>query len=358
VPITTSPPTTGLENLTALLARLGETAFAQSLLTAVGADLLVLGCNHQILYCGDRVAALLGYAPEEIYHGRLCEFLPPEFLPFEHPFDAQPNMAACCAALPASLPNRMGAPVTVSGTATPIYDAAGDVSGYLCVVRPAMVPADDQQAGPPHQPSDAGARVREESNHRVRNNLAIICALMDMEMLHAPPSERYHLMVSIARTRCLALVHNQTQDSTGQVEVHVLTRAVLDSVRALFFPTAKETVSITGDAPVFLCTRRATYLALAITELAVQLMRHAADHGTPSFPTVHIEQHAAEIGLHMAGVAGAGAVLSCQLPPVSHDILTGLVKKSLGGRLELSDEPAFHAAIFFPTERVSPTHGA
>jgi len=191
------------------------------------------------------------------------------------------------------------------------------------------------------------ARVLEESNHRVRNNLAMICALLEMEMLQAPENERRRLRISLARTRSLALPHELTDSSSGKVEVAILTHAVIDNVRSLY-GQVENNVNIICTSPIYLDTHCATYLALVITELAAHIIDCSSSSCMPWTLATSIENSDKEIHLSIeCGCSSKGD--ECPgIDPLSWNILKGLIERSLGGRLELPEGRPFRALIHCP----------
>ena len=313
---------------------------------------MIVDAQGRICCCGSRVAARLGYAADDLIGSPSVKLLAPDSRETDTgiPPPARRFQASCL--------RKDGTTVGCSGRALPLDDAQGQSTGTLCVFDGAQhIGLMDDRDPHPHL-SDAQTLVLEESNHRVRNNLAMICALLDMEILHAPEGERYRLLVSLARTRSLALPHNLIEDASGEVEVGMLTRAVVDSVRSLF-ARVDAIVNVTSTAPVRLSCRRATYLALALTELMVHLMHCAVSHAAHTSPSIHIaEDPPGTVSLVLTATCNIADPPCEKLAPLSREILVGLVERSLAGRLELSESHPVHAVIAFPLAEKQPVKPA
>lgn len=202
-----------------------------------------------------------------------------------------------------------------------------DGSGYLTIL-----PA------PPAPERGPDPRMLDESNHRVRNNLAMICALLEMELLQAPPAARRALRVSLARTRSLALPHNLAHDAAGGVEAALLARAAVDGVRALYAPVEGD-IEVRSLAPATVRAPRAVYLALAVTELAAHLCDCALARARPLAARLDVGGADGTVTLALQGGDCRHGCPPDALAPLSRDILTGLVERSLGGTLEIATAP-------------------
>lgn len=314
-----------------------EASLLHALFVGVGDEVVFADTSGHIRYCGEGVARMLGYCSAEMLNISWQAFI------------AGDNPCCCSekcqnlpeTAMPTRLLHKSGSAVPVTGKSIPIADQPGVMIGHLYLVRET-----------PHHThgfpfNDLQEQVLEESNHRVRNNLAMICALLDMEMLQAPENERHRLLVSLARTRGLALVHNLVQGSSQQVELGMLARAVIDSSRALF-ERIEGVITVTCASPIHITSKRATYLSLVLTELAVHLISCSNERGNPTFPVIAVEKNGSSTVITVTGSSCTPDHQKCRLTALSREIITGLVERSLDGKIMLSHEPPFGAVITFP----------
>jgi PAS domain S-box-containing protein len=304
-----------------LLSQLGEQAVLQAMLETVGAQMLILDTEQRLVYCGEAFARLLGYMPDAMMGKSLCHFQPTE-----PPTTAARSVTA--PRCPSRYQRQDGAIIEIHLACSPLHDATGHAQATLCMLQ---------------TPQDTHAQATAEANHRVRNNLAIICALLDMEMMHAPEPERQRLLISLARTRSLGLSYNLGQPGSELVEVGQLVQAVIDSLRALYV-RADGTMALSCSAPVYLSMKRATYLSLALTELAMRIIPCVTAHGAQTLPTMTITE---DDGLLRIVVAADGCPRSlCSgLSPLSRELLDGLMEHSLGGTIVYDTDAPFRAVL-------------
>lgn len=315
----------------AMLTSLGGATFIEALVEATGQQLLITDTAARILFCGDDFAETLGYTRAEL-QGQSLEMLR---LP------GLQEGAESRDALPAALRHKQQGTRMVGRISwSPLTSVTGELLGHLGRLLRETTEFEEALA-------QARSQVLEESNHRVRNNLAMICALLDMEILRAPEAERKRLLISLARTRSLALVHNLTVDGTGRVDVGMLVRAVVDTVRALF-ARVEGSVAITDEAACSLSTKRATYLGLALTELTVQLLQCSGDHGQDAFPLIFLARDGAHLIITVEHASCTPTACCLEAGSLSREILLGMVERSLFGTFQFGDGPTFRAIIRCP----------
>ena len=305
-----------------MLTRLGERTVLDALFAAAGASLLVTDAAGRILFCGESCAQALGH-PREMLLGQSLRLCPAE----------ADNIIS-----PAVPPRAHGAPLADPLQWTPLSNAAGECLGYL-----GRLPTESNCC------ADMRARTLQEANHQVRNHLAIMCALLEMELIQAPEAERRRLLVSLARTRSLSLAHNLMVDATGCVDVGMLLRAVVDSVRALF-PGVEGRSDVIVETPSTLSARRATYLGLALTELTVQMLQCAISRGCTTFPTIRLAREGDNLHLTVEHPASTVTFPCLEAGSLSREILYGMVERSLAGTCSFAYTPTFRAIIRCPLD--------
>ncbi|HEX2951169.1 MAG TPA: histidine kinase dimerization/phosphoacceptor domain -containing protein [Armatimonadota bacterium] len=328
------------EQLAALMAKTGASSFAQALLTVAGDDMLLLDASGRIVFCGTHISAMLKYQESALLGHQIDEFVPMHLPLPNNELPAGQQIEATN-----QLVTKDGEFISVSCLQTPLYDGDNHCCGAVLLVRK----PDSNEKASVSQLRDDHIRILEESNHRVRNNLAMICALLDMEIMQAPENERHRLRVTLARTRSLSLIHNLVQHTNpGFVEVGILTRAVIDSVRSLY-PQTEGTIAITCPTLIHLSVKRATYLGLTLTELAVFLTDCAIAHERASSPSITVASESdGQFSISIEGTTCSHYPECCKLPQLSKDIITGLVERSLGGHIAMKPDGPFHVTITCP----------
>jgi two-component sensor histidine kinase len=172
---------------------------------------------------------------------------------------------------------------------------------------------------------------------------------MDLEMLHAPESERKRLLLCLARTRSLALAHDLTDHTIERVDVGMLTHAVMDTVRALF-PGIAGAVEIRDVSSISISAKRATYLGLALTEITVQMLYGALKQESRTWPTIVLTQEDDLLCFTLEHPSCSTASCDLEFGSLSRDILHGMVERALQGSLELTNDLTFRAIIRCPLD--------
>jgi len=302
---------------------------------------MLLDRDMHIRYWGAGATISLGYAADEMI-GRpirdflaadsmaLCELLNLLMMTRQHSED---EVITCR--------HRDGHAVQMTGSATPLQDHEGLPAGLLLIGRSCR-----QCAGV----TCDSTSTMEEINHRVRNTLAIICALLEMEMRNSSPCERDRLQTSLARIRGLVLIFGFWQhDSMHHVEVGNLAQAMLGSATSL---SGQPGIFIPVDCPeeIHLCSRRGTYLGLVFTELATHLVHWYIAHPGAEVPMFTIRRDAREMVITVSAPVPPTGEIPSPVDALSREILVGLVERSLGGTITLTEQTEFLAVIRCPID--------
>lgn len=116
-----------------------------------------------------------------------------------------------------------------------------------------------------------------ELQHRVRNNLAAIQALLLLERHRTPPRPLAEAIdVAIARLRSMAALQDAMLPSANRVDVATLARAITRSTIDVFGATDAVRYAITGTATLPQDT--ASALAVVLNELITNTLKHADAH--------------------------------------------------------------------------------
>jgi two-component sensor histidine kinase len=167
-----------------------------------------------------------------------------------------------------------------------------------------------------------------ELQHRVRNNLAAIQALLVLERHRAPPRRLPEALdVAIARLRSMAATQDFLSAPTGVVEVAALARTVVRGARDVFDPGGAVQCEVQGDA--VLPARAGSSIAIVLNELITNALKHAG----ATRITIEIRQVESEV---LVAVADDGGGMPAE--PVERSglmISRAVVANELGGSLEL-----------------------
>ncbi len=168
-----------------------------------------------------------------------------------------------------------GSHIPIHDSAAPIKNASGQTTGVVVVFHDTT-----QQRDVRRKVEAFNQRLRQamaESNHRVKNNLQVIAALVDLEAEEGEgglsPSARQKLGFHI---RTLAHIHDflteeaKTSDDLTYVSASETLAKLIPMVQAT---VAKRLVSFTGDT-VRLPTKQSSSLALIVNELISNALKH------------------------------------------------------------------------------------
>ena len=121
-------------------------------------------------------------------------------------------------------------------------------------------------------PIDDEATNSRQLDHLMRNTLAKVCALLEMEAVHASGPCQQRLRVSLARVRSMAIAHNLIQQSSGKsVNACIMARAIIDGVSLIY---SLRGMTLEVDCPAFIpCSAwKIADLAQVLTEISVHLV--------------------------------------------------------------------------------------
>ncbi len=193
--------------------------------------------------------------------------------------------------------------------------------------------------------AEAAATLLRELQHRVRNNLAVIQALLVLER-HRQPSRSLHeaLDVAIARLRSMSALQDNVVPLAPEVHLASLAAAIARGVCEVI-DGPPLSVDVSGDALV--SPRAASALALVLNELICNARRHANAKSL----RVEIEKRDSQLvvsvnddgrGLPAFTIEGSGLMIARMV-----------ARNELGGALELPSPGApAHMRLVLPLDRL------
>lgn len=197
--------------------------------------------------------------------------------------------------------------------------------------------------------SEERQRMWAELNHRVRNNMAIICALLEMEMMQASAGEHDRLIITLARIRSLTLVYNLVlQDKDGCIEISELSSGIISSISSLFQKNITRRL-MQADSEVLINQSRSIYLSLVLTELVVHIFQCIADCPHPCQPAIKMKQENGLVCIELSN-SNESPCAHKQMSPLSREILIGLVEFSLQGSIIFGGPAECQITTWFPAE--------
>ena len=193
---------------------------------------------------------------------------------------------------------------------------------------------------------DAAERLRlavREINHRVKNNLQVIAALLDMRLMEdAELVHRSHLEELLRQVRAMAAVHEFL--SRGTTEEHVPARAVLERLVELSGAPGRLQTDLQSDE-LILNVKQANALALIVNELLLNASKHGA-----TAVRVTLEEQPQGIRLTVAD-NGPGFPARFQIAKdaaVGLSLVRTLTEHDLRGKLRVYNEGGAVVEVSFP----------
>ena len=232
---------------------------------------------------------------------------------------------------------RDGSHLSINDSAAPIKNAIGETTGVVVVFH------DTTQQRDVHRNVKAfNQRLRQamaETNHRVKNNLQVIAALVDLQAEEGEGglsrSARQKLGLHI---RTLAQIHDflteeaKTSEDLTYVSASETLAKLVPMVQAT---VARRLVSFTGDT-VRLHTKQSSSLALIVNEL----ISNALKHGKGSVDVLLIREN--DTARVEVLDDGAGFPEGFDLQAAANhglQLVAGLTETDLAGELEFSSRP-------------------
>ncbi len=192
-------------------------------------------------------------------------------------------------------------------------------------------------------------RSMAETHHRVKNNLQVVSALLEMQMQEVPDAvPRVAVYESLQQIKTIAVVHDLL--SHNQAPGKVDATAVLKNLMLLLSSgtqTGNISLSLvldTGDEPIYLPTKAATGLALVVNELISNAVKHGntLQRRQPSDETitVRLARHPGELLLLFVEDNGQGFPEGFDANNDAHlglELVTSIVANDLQGTIAFTN---------------------
>jgi len=196
------------------------------------------------------------------------------------------------------------------------------------------------------------AELFDELNHRVKNNLSVVSAILALQARSAPGPVREHLESACDRVAAIAGLHTALykQSSARDVELCGYLQDLASRLSAALCDPALVTLETHCDA-VTLPVAEAVNVGLIVNELVTNAAKHAFAPGSRGHIRMELRRRGDRLSLTVSD-DGRGA------PPEAIDGAAGLgmrivhaLTQDLGGRLEWPVGPGTTACIEFPAAR-------
>jgi two-component sensor histidine kinase len=180
--------------------------------------------------------------------------------------------------------------------------------------------------------AEATTLLLRELQHRVRNNLATIQALLVLERHRSPPRPLHEALdVAVARLRSMAALQDSLVPNAESVELATLAQAVMRGALDIFGAAGAVRYEITGNAA--LPARSASAVAIVLNELVTNALKHA------NASTVRVELCRGERDLELV-VADDGRGMPAEISGGSGLMIArAVVRNELSGQLTVDPTP-------------------
>jgi PAS domain S-box-containing protein len=162
---------------------------------------------------------------------------------------------------------------------TPVKGESGEVEGLVVSLTDVTesVQTRERAVAAERARAELAEHLGDEIAHRVKNNLAMVSGLLQMQLLgQRDPEVAAALREAIARVRAFVNIHEQMYSSESQpVSLLALLRSIARSIEEVFATRREAAVSVTGND--LLCPSRvATNLCVVANELLLNALKHGA----------------------------------------------------------------------------------
>lgn len=227
---------------------------------------------------------IYGWKAEEIIGKSKALVIPPE-LPGELPFILRKVLAGDrIEHYETKRVRKDGVVIEVSISVSPIYDPAGRILGAATIVRDITERRRTERELQLKQAeiealNDRLRRAMRETHHRVKNNLQVISAMIEMQMLEyrgqkTVPLEDYTQLKTHVHT--LAIVHDLLSTGIKEEEgaERVSVKAVLDQLMPMLQQTAWNKAVHYSIDDIRLTSKLCVSLTLVLNELVTNALKH------------------------------------------------------------------------------------
>jgi PAS domain S-box-containing protein len=341
--------------------RNSDTGFKE-LVDGAGEGFLVADRSGRFLYANREAARISGYTEEQLLKRRLHDLVPPDEL---DTVLERLGRRLAGRELPvryeSTLLHRDGSTIPLEITGTRICWQGEPASMTMIRDITKRRKAEAELA----ENAEAKMVLFREVNHRVKNNLAAIIGVLLKEQRRAEEEGNTSylpvLRSLVGRVMGLATVHGMLSAVEWRPLriTDICVQVVNAAVQSVPHPD-RIRVRIT-PSPLLVSSDQAQHLALIVNELATNSVKHALDDQGGVRIKVSIAGSGSRIRLVFSddgpGYPGALVHGDFSTANVGFDLLRGIVKKSLRGELELTNDRGAVAAITFEQQVVPGKRG-
>ncbi len=205
--------------------------------------------------------------------------------------------------LPRVLPNRVKQEWRyLNLSLLPVTDASGAVRGlvFSALDVTAQLRQREKLIATERARAELAEHLNDEIAHRVKNNLAMVSGLLQMQAIRQPnPALRAALRDSVARVRTFANIHEQMYTvQSDEIDLRDAIAKIAETNREVFDQGALE-ITTSGDQ-AHCASRAATNLSVVANELITNALKHGApDADGVRHIALKVEQQGGELVLEV-----------------------------------------------------------
>jgi two-component sensor histidine kinase len=188
-------------------------------------------------------------------------------------------------------------------------------------------------------------RTRDESHHRIKNNLQVLAALVDLQRLKyhtatVPIAELERISIHI---RSLGILHDLLTTHGPALETVVLHQSLEKLIPLLQAAAGRSDISLTVDPSLTLSARRASILLPLISELVGNAIKHGTGQitvGLRALPDSKLELEVCD-----EGVGFPQGFTASQAANTGLDLIESMVRWDLQGETYYENRPDGGACV-------------
>jgi two-component sensor histidine kinase len=188
-----------------------------------------------------------------------------------------------------------------------------------------------------------------ELNHRVKNNLAVVSAILDIQARSTAPAVREQLAKAVDRIRSIADLHSTLyrQNSTDEVELRGYLQALGERLSQTLFEGGQVTVEVACD-PVALSVGDSVSLGLIVNELVTNAAKHAFADGDGGVIHLTVTDSGSQLTLTVAdGGKGLPVGAITRGPGLGFKLVRSLAQ-GLRGKVRVLEGPGASIEVVWP----------
>lgn len=194
-----------------------------------------------------------------------------------------------------------------------------------------------------------------EIHHRVKNNLAVISGLLQMQMWESENNNaKRALQESHLRVQSIALVHEKLyqSDSLSYVEFDRYVTDLLNAIGDVYLTDYTDIEILSQIKDITLNINQAIPSALLINELVINAFKYAFDEGESGTIKVLVEQQNSDISIKVSDNGTGFGDQERDIESLGLDLVKTLVAQ-LDGDLNYSNKSGAHVEVFFTAEELN-----